>query len=72
MPVYEYACNGCSQSFELLVRKSKATPECPHCKSDDLRRKLSSFSSQMNGASSDSFCSPQPSGGCCGGGACLH
>jgi putative FmdB family regulatory protein len=40
MPIYDYACRGCGQKFELLVLK--ATVEaCPSCQSQDLERLLS-------------------------------
>jgi putative FmdB family regulatory protein len=40
MPIYEYACRGCSHQFEALVRTND-TPACPKCKSADLERLLS-------------------------------
>jgi putative FmdB family regulatory protein len=40
MPLYDYRCSACSQSFELLVRSS-TTPTCPHCASTALERQMS-------------------------------
>lgn len=40
MPIFEYACRGCANEFELLVRRN-ATPACPKCGGEDLERKLS-------------------------------
>jgi len=40
MPIYEYACRGCGEEFELLVR-GQATPKCPSCESEDLERRIS-------------------------------
>lgn len=40
MPLYEYTCKKCSQSFELLVRSSEI-PSCPGCGSSELARLLS-------------------------------
>jgi putative FmdB family regulatory protein len=41
MPLYDYACRGCGQQFELLVRAG-TVEECPSCQSRDLERLLSS------------------------------
>ena len=40
MPIYEYACKGCGEEFELLIRGEEA-PACPSCDGDDLDRLLS-------------------------------
>ena len=32
MPIFEYACQQCAHTFEVLVRSS-TVPECPHCHS---------------------------------------
>src|SRR5690606_25232099 len=40
MPIYEYACKGCGNEFEMLIRGQK-TPVCPACESEDLERLLS-------------------------------
>lgn len=40
MPLYEYQCQSCRASFELLVRGGE-TPECPTCKSRKLEKQLS-------------------------------
>ena len=42
MPLFEYSCLSCSHEFELLVR-GKATPVCPSCDSDELKKQLSLF-----------------------------
>lgn len=41
MPIYDYACRGCGQKFELLVLKG-TVEACPSCQSQDLERLLSS------------------------------
>ncbi len=43
MPIFEYACQGCGQEFETLVRSSSPAPQCPACQGSDLRKKLSTF-----------------------------
>ncbi len=42
MPIYEFACNGCQEDFELLVF-GKQEMRCPHCGSQDITKKLSLF-----------------------------
>lgn len=42
MPIYEYACGGCGEQFELLVRAGDV-PLCPSCGGADLERQLSAF-----------------------------
>ena len=40
MPIYDYRCNDCNQTFELLTRSS-AIPACPSCHSPALEKLLS-------------------------------
>ena len=40
MPIYDYHCQACDKTFELLVRSS-TVPVCPHCSSQDLQRCVS-------------------------------
>ena len=42
MPIYDYACRGCGQHFELLVLKGTAAA-CPACNSQELEQLISSF-----------------------------
>lgn len=51
MPIYEFSCNKCKADFELLIRGSMK-PQCPECKSVDVRKKLSLFG--MGGGSKQS------------------
>jgi putative FmdB family regulatory protein len=47
MPAYEYACKDCEKEFTVYLSmkeyESHPTITCPHCKSDHIERKLSSF-----------------------------
>lgn len=45
MPLYEYDCPKCGQSFEKLVRSSANADKivCPHCSSPYAAKKLSTF-----------------------------
>lgn len=40
MPLYDFRCTACQQTFELLVRSS-TEPICPHCASAALERQVS-------------------------------
>lgn len=64
MPLYEYQCNSCGESFEKMVRFSDANqnPACPHCESKDTRKALSAFAvkggiSLSNSSQAASSCS---------------
>ena len=46
MPIYEYSCMKCGDRFEKLQKDSTTqTPDCPTCKSSEVKRELSTFSS---------------------------
>jgi putative FmdB family regulatory protein len=63
MPIYEYLCADCSETFEELVSTSTAASvACPDCGGTTITKLLSSFAT------------PRPvgatvggGGGCCGG-----
>jgi putative FmdB family regulatory protein len=59
MPIYEYKCNQCGESFEKMLRFSEADqrPACPKCESKDTHKKIStvvSFGTSGLGAVSSS------------------
>lgn len=66
MPIYEFDCNNCGDSFDKLVRSAAAIDQvtCPDCHSNDVKKKLSLFSSHGNQsrpvstASSAAACAP--------------
>lgn len=64
MPIYEYACSDCGHAFETLVR-SGTVPQCPHCQSTALDKRLSVFAT--TGGSADP--APLMAGPC---GTCGH
>ena len=77
MPIYEYACSGCGQRFEKLVRRFAEEVSCPGCASGAVEKQLSVFavgaSSSSSSAPSGSACGVPEAGcgaGACGGGAC--
>ena len=45
MPIYEFRCAGCGQSFEELVlrRQDSEAVVCPRCGSQQVTQLLSSF-----------------------------
>ena len=43
MPIYEYKCKKCGETFEVLVRSTEK-PACPQCGSKSLRKLVSGFS----------------------------
>jgi putative FmdB family regulatory protein len=40
MPLFDYTCKKCGETFEALVLKN-TKPACPKCKSEDLEKLLS-------------------------------
>lgn len=59
MPMYEYECAACEHAFEEFARSmdEKSAPQCPHCKSRKVRRKMSVFAARQGGSP------PPPAGG---------
>jgi putative FmdB family regulatory protein len=53
MPLYEYHCQDCNNTFELLRRIKDADDDlaCPKCHSDKIERLLSTFAAGGCGAS---------------------
>jgi len=51
MPIYEFACSECGQSFEELVFSLSKVDEvtCPACHSRQVRKKMSTFASKVSG-----------------------
>jgi putative FmdB family regulatory protein len=47
MPTYEYECLDCSKDFTvfLSLKEYEAMPKirCPHCGSDNVKRKMTGF-----------------------------
>lgn len=66
MPIYEYQCCDCEDSFEVFVRNGESV-ECPRCHSARLTRQLSRFSAGPRSTSPSASGQAPVSGGCCGG-----
>ncbi|HMA67278.1 MAG TPA: zinc ribbon domain-containing protein [Desulfosalsimonadaceae bacterium] len=64
MPIYEYTCRKCEETFEALIRGGEK-PSCPLCGSEDVKRLLSAcgFVSKGSGGETTS----RPAGSSCGG-----
>lgn len=67
MPVYEYRCEDCHQTFEKLLRFDEAqqTPECPHCHSNKARKLLSTFATRLASAAAQGGKLPGSSSSSC-------
>ncbi|MEK7781935.1 MAG: zinc ribbon domain-containing protein [Verrucomicrobiota bacterium] len=73
MPIYEFHCGKCEQDSEILVRSSDwQGTKCPHCGSEKLAKKFSTFASSTAGGlapTAKPSCSGVPSScGMCGTG----
>jgi putative FmdB family regulatory protein len=72
MPIYEFHCGKCEQDSEILVRSSDwQGTNCPHCGSEKLSKKFSTFAAATAGAAGPApqSCSGVPSScGMCGTG----
>jgi putative FmdB family regulatory protein len=66
MPVYEYVCRSCQESFEAYVRAWGEAVSCPGCQGTEVEKQVSRFAfAGPPGAASS------PGGGCgCGRGGC--
>jgi putative FmdB family regulatory protein len=63
MPIYEYLCSGCAETFEELVPASGAAEvRCPSCGDSAVTRLLSSFATARPAG-----VAVGGGGGCCGG-----
>jgi len=76
MPIYEYQCSDCRQTFEVRRCFSEADLpiSCSNCKSNNTHRLLSKFYAQSAGSPSLSSTGHSGCGGCSGGscGSCHH
>lgn len=65
MPLYEYRCQNCGQTFEQLVSfsQSERVFTCPHCASEDTRKQISTVAAFGRNGSSTSGGDCAPRGG---------
>ena len=78
MPLYDYLCQDCGETSEILITASSERPQCRSCNSLNLKKMISAHSS-LSGASVSSFpgpgdtacCGSNPTtAGCAGPGSC--
>ncbi|HLE16141.1 MAG TPA: zinc ribbon domain-containing protein [Anaerolineales bacterium] len=52
MPIFEFVCTSCGESFEELMRSASAVEEaiCPSCGSSQVKKQISTFSARLSGA----------------------
>lgn len=59
MPIYEYICRDCGNSFEKILSSGSETAAgviCPACASANIEKKLSTFATKT--APAGTACSP--------------
>jgi putative FmdB family regulatory protein len=63
MPIYEYICKECSKSFSRLQRIGTDSQgiTCPSCGSDNVERKVSTFSGGASSGIGGASAAPAPS-----------
>ena len=73
MPLYEFKCRTCDDTFEVRRPMSQAADPatCPHGHPDAVRL-LSVFASVGASSSSAPAAAPRPAGGCGAGCGCAH
>lgn len=49
MPIYEYKCEKCENSFEIFINLNEK-PKCPKCGFEDVKKKISRVSSYGRGS----------------------
>jgi putative FmdB family regulatory protein len=71
MPIFEYICTDCQESFEKIVEKEESV-SCPVCKGAQLEKQYSRFGmGRSSGSNYPSLPIYQSGGGCgCGAGGC--
>jgi putative FmdB family regulatory protein len=72
MPLYEYRCNACLETFELLRPMADRTVQavCPSCESATTMPLISRVAAVVSTAAPSRGPAPAPrasGGGCCGG-----
>ncbi|MFH1156787.1 MAG: zinc ribbon domain-containing protein [Pseudomonadota bacterium] len=66
MPLFEYACKNCNQTFELLVM-GRDVPQCPSCSSQDLDKLMSRCGFVTKSSGAGEFSAPSASSSSCSG-----
>ena len=66
MPIFEFVCTDCEESFEELVFSVSKIDEvvCPSCGGDKVKKKMSTFASKPAAGTSFSLNTASPSHSC--------
>lgn len=73
MPIYEYHCPECGNTFEHLARRlAEPAPVCPNCGAKKVEKLLSAFSPAVGSGSKAKEGPPCANGGRCAGGSCPY
>lgn len=71
MPIYDYKCNDCGNTFEQIVRNRDEIVACPKCSGNNTQRKISAFAVSNSYSKGDS-CEYGGGHHCCGECSCHH
>jgi putative FmdB family regulatory protein len=57
MPLYEYRCDGCGETFEIVQSMNARAEDtvCPHCRAKKATRLMSGFASKIVGTHKPGF-----------------
>jgi len=64
MPIFEFKCSSCSNTFEELVFGGKLPEKCPQCGSCTIEKLLSACNFKSAGGNGSSVSSSGAGGGC--------
>ena len=74
VPIYDYSCSSCEETFEELLRSDAPSPPCPTCGTEETKRLLSTFLTPNMASGQRRFQrdvgAAMAAMGCCGGGGC--
>lgn len=40
MPIFDYLCEDCNNSFEVIQKREDEPPECPKCTSNNVNKEI--------------------------------
>jgi len=62
MPIYEYRCEECAETFEVFVRSpsQETSPICPKCGGQKVKKAVSLFGVGGSGSSLGGACGSGP------------
>ena len=78
MPLFDYSCQDCGETSEVLITDSKDQPQCKSCGSVNLKKMISAHSplsgasvTKLPGPGDTACCGSTPTdAGCAGPGSC--